>query len=181
MTINKVNARLTNEGVSEISEEEYEELIQHKISELESIIGVDLTPRFRKQYTHNFNGEVYQLNFYPVKSISSLKINDTVYVDYFLNEDSGLIYLDTVVSGKVLVEYVSCIPLYEFEHYFAPLLDDMVIYEITNVGNIWDGVASSIREGDVSIGYDVSNSLGNRIWSRIAELKDKYSSKVRMI
>ena len=181
MTLDEVNSRLKNDGFDELSEGEYEELIQHKIRELESIIGVDLNPRNRKQYTHKFKGEIYQLNFYPVQSITSMTINDRVYVDYFLNEDSGLIYLDNAVSGKILVEYISCIPLYEFEHYFAPLLDDMVIYEITNVGNIWDGVASSIREGDVSIGYDVSNSLGNRIWSRIAELKDKYSSKVRMI
>ena len=181
MSIETVNTRLAIEGLEEISESTYEDIIQKKILELESIIGVDLNPRNRKQYTHKFKGEIYQLNFYPVQKISSIKINNTPLEDYFLNEESGIIYLDHTIYGKVLVNYTTCISQDEFEHYFKGLLTDMVIYQILSDESDVDGVVSSLREGDVSVGYDVSNSLGNRIWTRISELKDKYSTRIQVI
>ena len=54
----------------------------------------------------------------------------------------------------------------------------MIIYSITNNS---DGDISSIKEGDVSINYDNSTTLGNRINARITDLINRYSARLRML
>ena len=70
-----------------------------------------------------------------------------------------------------------------FPHFFY-LLDllfvDMVTYDLSNNNGVGNGVVSSIREGDVSVNYDTNSSLGNRIYSRIEDLKQRYTKTARI-
>ena len=58
----------------------------------------------------------------------------------------------------------------------------MVAYAFTY--NQWGmgGPVSSIKEGDVSVNYDTSNSKGNMIMNRIEDIKKRYcTARVKWI
>lgn len=182
ISVDTINSLLSLEGIDEeISEDELNILMNSKLTELESLVSVDITPKTRKQYDFHFSGKKFELNFYPVRELTKLTLDDVEFTDFLLNDDLGIIYFDKYVSGKLKVEYVSGLSDHEINSYFNPLLQEMILYTMTMRNIAGDGVLSSIKEGDVSINYDTSNSRGNRIWLRINELKSMYSTRVRMV
>lgn len=76
------------------------------------------------------------------------------------------------------MSYSSGLPYFIVKSIITPLVTDMIIYSITNNS---DGDISSIKEGDVSINYDNSTTLGNRINARITDLINRYSARLRML
>ena len=96
--------------------------------------------------------------------------------DYVLNKTIGVIYLNKLCKGLLSVNYITKISDADFNKIVKPLLVDMVIYDLLNRGKrINEGVMSSIKEMDVTVSYDTSSSLGNRIYMRIDDLKSRYS------
>lgn len=154
-------------------------LLKYKIGELAGLIGVDLLPVDREYFIHKFKSNKIFLNFYPVYSIDEITIGKKDLDDeyYNLNKMIGVIYLDKIYTGSVNVNYTTRLSDKELVYTIKPLLMDMVMYAILNKGKgINEGVMSSIHEGDVSVSYDTGSSLGNRIYTRINDLKLKYSN-----
>ena len=84
------------------------------------------------------------------------------------------------MSGMLVVEYVSGLSEKDITGKIIPLIFDMGKYMLsTNFQNT--GSISSMKEADVSINYDTSTSLGNLILSRINNLKNSYSCKIKVL
>lgn len=191
----KVRTLLKFEGITvDFTDEELEVLIDSKIDELEGLIGADIRPHDRQKSLGRFKGKLIELNFYPILQIADVFVNGHCLMDcdYHVNYDLGIIYFHHFIRGHVTVNYTTGLSNRDFTYIVVPLIKDMVSYTLTyNEGLKWDkgitgeGRISSLKEGDVSIGfgYDSSLSLGARINNRIDELKNKYSysAKVRWI
>ena len=82
------------------------------------------------------------------------------------------------MSGILVVEYTVQIPdrLY---HSVNSLIFDLIKLNLKN--NFEDTAFSSVKEGDVTVQYDNSNSLPSLIQQRIVELKNMNSCKIRML
>ena len=104
----------------------------------------------------------------------------------------GIIYLNSLIQGHVTVQYSTGLDDRDFSFLIIPLIKDMVAYTLTyedglkyDNGISGEGRISSLKEGDVSIGfsYDSNLTLGARIYNRIDELKSKYmySARVRWL
>lgn len=153
-------------------------LLKFKIDELAGLLGVDLLPVEREYVIQRFKSNKIFLNFYPVSSVSEITLNSNILDEdeFVVNKKIGVIYLNKIMKGMLCVDYTTKISDKEFENAIKPLVLDMVVYDLINKGNrINEGVMSSIHEGDVSISYDTGSSLGNRIYTRIGDLKLKYS------
>ena len=122
------------------------------------------------------------MDYYPVSEISNLKIGSKTLTsdDYVLDEEKGILYLHSQLSGMLVIEYVACLSDDVINSKVNPLLFDMLKYRLTtNFSN--DGAISSIKEMDTSVNYDTSTSLGNLIQSRINNLKSCYSIRIKVI
>ena len=180
MDIKELRLLLKLEGIdlSDYSDDDLEILVNSKSKELNGLLGLDVTPVHRKQFVSDFKGDIFRLNFYPVLSIARILLNGNPlkHHSYHVNIDLGLIYFNEYVTGDLEIFYLSGISDDMYNTMIVPLLRDMVAYTLTShmIGSI-EGV-SSIREGDVSINYDTSNSRGKRITSKIDEIRNRYSS-----
>ena len=63
------------------------------------------------------------------------------------------------------------------ESKIIPILFDSFVYEFDSNPN---KNATIISEGNSSISYDANHSLKNSINSRIAQLKNSYSARIRL-
>lgn len=191
----KVRTLLKFEGITtEFTDEELQILIESKLDELEGLIGANIRPRDRTKTINNFKGKVLELNFYPITQIVDI-IVDCHHLnkcDYHVNKDLGIIYFNCPIQGHVTVQYSTGLDDRDFSFLIIPLIKDMVAYTLTyedglkyDNGISGEGRISSLKEGDVSIGfsYDSSLTLGARIYNRIDELKSKYmySARVRWL
>ena len=79
----------------------------------------------------------------------------------------------------LVIEYCYGLSDEEIQNKINPLISDMVLYGFTSLDNN-AGDISSIHEADQSVSYDTSNSLGNRIYSRIDALKSAYNYSARI-
>ena len=160
-------------------------LIDYKINELTGLLNVDLNPMEREYFIPKYKGNRIFLNFYPVYSIEEITINNKDIEDYTVNKRIGMIYLPQIYHGVLIVNYITRLSDSELTNTIKPLIMDMVMYDLLNKGkSINEGVLSSIHEEGVSVGYDTSSSLGNRIWTRIKDLQNRYSiykAKVRLL
>lgn len=196
ISVEKIRTLLKFDGVKvEFTDEELELLIESKIDELEGLVGIGIRPHDRQKTVGKFKGKILELNFYPVIQISEVIVNGFKLsnYDYYVNNELGILYFNHMIRGHVIVYYTSGLSERDFSYLIIPLIKDMVAYALTyNEGLKFDkgisgeGTITSLKEGDVSIGfgYDTNLSLGGRVYNRIGELRDRYntfSTRVRWI
>lgn len=181
--IEQFKAILTLEGIStELSDEDIKLLLESKITELIGYTNIEINPTNHKDIHRNFESNLYEVDFYPVQQICNFKIGSKTLTndDYVLDEERGILYLRSVMSGMLVIEYVSGLSEKDITGKILPLIFDMGKYMLsTNFQNT--GSISSIKEENVSVNYDTSTSLGNLILSRINNLKSSYSCKIKVL
>lgn len=181
LSVDELRVLLKFEGIdlSKYSDKELNLLVTSKARELSGLIGLDIEASHRTQIISDFKGKKLRLNFYPVQDLIQLKYNGCPlkHCKYTLNEDLGIITFDDYLNGKISVKYLSGFSEDLINSLINPLIVDMVAYTLGNDKSLGliDGV-SSIKEGDVSVNYDTSNSRGNRINSRIEDIKSRFNS-----
>lgn len=166
------------------SEDELETLIKYKTSELQGLIGVNIEEKQESQTIRYFNDDRIRLLYYPVQGIESitLKNEEMDCSHYTLDHNLGLVYFDKIYNGMITVNYISSMSEDEINNVVSPLLVDMILYDILNKGkDPNNGIVSSVKEGDVSVNYDTSSTLGNRIWARVDELRNRYARTARVV
>lgn len=176
--VNSLKQQLNLEGITyDYSDEDLQLLLTNTINELIGYTNLPITPRNLKQIVKDFNSDRVELDYYPVTRITTLKIgsNTVEEDDYVLDEGLGVLYFDTVLRGLLVVEYVHGLGDDTIDNIVNPLIFDMLKYRLTT-NFTTEGVMSSVKEGDVSVNYDTSTSLGNLIYSRINDLKSRYYS-----
>lgn len=178
--INEFRTLLKFEGISldDFTDDELNVVINSKIRELQGLIGFDIIPVHRKQSNHKFRDNTLRLDFYPVYDLVEITLNNRPIHchDFNVNYDLGIIYFNKIITGDVEIKYLSGLQDDVLNNSIIPLVREMVIYSLTyNQAGVGDAV-SSIKEGDVSINYDTNNGRGNKITSRINDLKNRYSS-----
>lgn len=141
---------------------------------LEAELGIPLTPKTKTQIEINFQDNVILTDFYPINSITELKIGNRTVTSYTLHEEEGTIYLEENYNGKLYLKYTYCLP----EAEYFPILDLM---EAEEQDTSFSKNASSINENNVTVSYDTSNNRANLIQSMITDLKNRYNCTVRMI
>jgi hypothetical protein len=153
-------------------------LIDLKINEITALTGLPVNPVTRKQILRNFNDSLFESDWYPICKVTSFKIDGvelTADEDYVLDENAGIFYLNNHHTGLLVIEYVHRLSDETITNLINPLISDMILYGFTNP-NLNEGAVSSIHEAEQSISYDTSNSLGNRIYARIDNLKSSFGS-----
>lgn len=180
ITPEELNKLLKLQGVTDPEIEDLEtlqSLIDLKISEITALTGLPVKPVTRKQIMKNFQGTLFETDWYPVNRICSFKIGgkELTEDDYVLDENNGIIYLNNNWNGLLVIEYCNKLSDEVISSKVNALIGDMVLYGYT-APNKNSGEISSIHEAEQSISYDTSNSLGNRIYARIDSLKLSYSS-----
>jgi len=182
--VTSLKEQLTSEGISygDKSDEDLQLLLDNMVKELMSYTNAPINPINRKNIIRDFSSDMLELDYYPVKCISSFKIGskDLTSDDYVLDEDLGILYLNTIMSGLLVIEYVNQVSENVIDNLINPLLFDMFKYRLTNPSSD-NGAMSSVKEGDVQVNYDTSTSLGSLIYSRINNLKASYSIRIRML
>lgn len=167
---------LESEGY-EFTSQQYEDLLTIVKAQISARLPVPLTPTEYTQTSRVDNAKCVLLDFFPVTSITNISINDSV-PDYYLDSPDGLIYFKHRQHGLLQVTYFVGLSGEDYAQYILPLIFDMLKY---NLMTGWDKDASSIKEGDVSVNYDTSISLGALIQSRLNALEAKYGVYVRMV
>ena len=116
---------ITSDGSSnDTSEENLKEMLKKRL-ELE--LGLPLTPQSRKKVEQNFDDSSILLDYFPIIEITLFKIGEKVLTseDYVLNENEGVIYLNSNFNGLLYIEYSYGLS----EDVYNPLLDLMIEYE----------------------------------------------------
>ncbi len=195
---NKLKILLKFDGIElDFTDEEFEILVNSKLVELESIIGTKIRRSYESKIVSKFKGKLLELNDYPIVDVADVYINDRCINrrEYNLNRNLGIVYFAKYVIGVVKVEYIIGFDDDEFEYFVLPLLKDMVGYAIRygKVNSMYggiNGIASSLKEGDVSINFSSNNLSGVGVYgydgginNRIDDLKKKYaySARVRLL
>ena len=180
LDINELRTLLKFEGIdlSDYSDDELEILADSKLKELTGLLGIDVTPVHRKQYVSHFKGKKLRLDFYPVLTVVEIEysLKDLNPCEYHIDYDLGVITFKEPLRGDIEIKYLSGLSDDVLDALIVPLLREMIAYTFTyNQYGFGDGV-SAIREGDVSINYDTSNSRGSRITNSINDIKSRYGS-----
>lgn len=181
ITLSQLKEQLELHGVTyDLDDSELALLLHNTITQLIGYTNLPILPRSYKQIDPHFEGKTIELDYYPVSDIvliqiGSKQIGDN---DYILDDDHAILYLHTPMSGILVVEYIVQIPdrLY---HSVNSLIFDLIKLNLKN--NFEDTAFSSVKEGDVTVQYDNSNSLPSLIQQRIVELKNMNSCKIRML
>lgn len=164
------------------TDDEFETLIKYKLSEISGLLGFNIMESDESQTVYRFKDDRIVLTKYPVQSIESVTLDNEELFDecYTLDRKIGVVYFKKRLSGLLIVNYVTGLSHEDIVNVIEPLLVDMVTYDLSNNNGVGNGVVSSIREGDVSVNYDKNSSLGNRIYSRIEDLKQRYTKTARI-
>lgn len=194
INIDELKTLLKFDGIdlSDISDEELTVLVNAKIQELESYIGVDIYPVDRTQITHNWNGSVYELDHYPILQVAHLYLNDKTVCrsDYNVDYNLGVIYFHKKhvkpplhyyprrfgkgynrTRGDVIkVEYTTGLDERILTSMVVPLIKDMLGYTFSlakanqKLGGL-AGFVNSVKEGDLSMNFGSvgANSGGNGV------------------
>ena len=160
-------------------------LIDLKVNEITALTGIPVNPVNKKQIIRQFTGDIFESDWYPILNVTSFKIDGvelTENENYVLDETTGIFYLNNFHTGMLIIEYTNGLSEEDITSKINPLISDMILYGFTSLDNN-AGEISSIHEADQSISYDTSNSLGNRIYARIDDLKSTYnhSAKVKWL
>lgn len=191
--VGKLRTLLSFEGVDvPFNDEDLTLLVESKVKELEGIVNIDIVPRERTKVVGDYCGDILELNFYPVIDIVGVYVNDHPVppMMFNLNRELGIIYFRDNICGSVRVQYLSGVGDRILEYTIIPLLKDIVrdTIRFTNVNSMiggYGGLASSLREGDVSVSlsnWGVDGSKGGYgysggVNSRIDDLVEKYGSR----
>ena len=167
---------------TDLSDQDLELLLNNTILELTGRIGVPIEPEHHKEMVRDFKNDMFELTWYPVKAVSSVKVGSKTLGsdDYVLDEELGILYFNTTLRGFLVVEYCSCLPDKVIDKKINSLVLDIIRYRLTN-GFSLEGSVSSIKEMDTQVNYDTSSSLGNLIESRINNLKSSYSVRIKVL
>jgi hypothetical protein len=162
-------------------DDEFDLLVKYKLSEISGLLGFNIMGSDESQTVYQFKDDRIVLTKYPVQSIESVTLNNEELFDecYTLDRNIGVVYFNKKLNGLLMVNYVTGLSHEDIVNVIEPLLVDMIAYDLTN-NNLGDGVVSSIREGDVSVNYDTKSSLGNRVYTRIEELRQRYTKTARI-
>lgn len=182
--VEALKAQLDLEGISydDFDDSQLELLLNNIQKELVGYTNVPISPTTHKRIIRNFHGDLCELEYYPVRQITSLKIGSRELTtdDYVLDEELGILYFNSHLCGMLVIEYCCQISEDMINNVVNPLIFDIIKYRLTtNFSN--DGAVSSMKEGDVSVNYDTNSSLGNLIQGRIKDLKNYYSIRIRMV
>lgn len=182
LSINEVRNRLNIDGIDDsgLSDDSINLLIINKLDELQGLVGFDILETSHKQYIHNYNDNLLILDYLNVLDVYEVIVNGTVLCEseYVLDESLGILYFNKTQNGFLIIKYTCGLNETQLNTLIKPLLLDMITY---NLNNNPEQDATSIKEGDISIGYDATLLLGQRINNRIQDLKNSYSTKVRLI
>lgn len=181
--LENLKEQLSLEGVPfELSDEQLGLLLTNVINELTGYTNVPITPTNHKTIHRDWIGDMLELDYYPVRNITSLKIGSKTLTDddYVLDESLGILYFNSHLSGMLVIEYCCLVSDDVINNFVNPLLFDIIKYRLTTNFSS-DGVMSSMKEGDVSVNFDTSSSLGNLIQGRINDLKNHYSIRIKVL
>lgn len=215
--IAKIRTLLKFDGIQcDFTDEELEILVDTKIRELEGYINADILPHDRVFTSHNFKDNVLELGFYPIIDIHKICLNgkELSRKKYTVNYNLGIIYFRKLPTRRhhlhhydmyhhhrthrlplnVKVEYTTGIDDRDFDFLILPLLKDMIGYTLSmgsanqNLGG-FGFVASSVREGDVSVTLANGGKSSNggvdygyspSVNSKIDDLVKKYKVSARI-
>ena len=166
----------------DLADSQLELLLTNTIKDLTGKTNIPIQPIHHKTIEKKFDGDIIELDHYPVRQISSLKIGSKNLTDddFVLDQDLGIIYFHQTFSGMLVVEYCSMASDDVIDNKVNPLVFDIIKYRLS--GNFTDnGVMTSVKEGDVQVNYDTSSTLGNLIRDRIEDLKTSYSIRIKVL
>lgn len=171
-----------NNITTEFTDEELELLLNNKVNELITYTGIEINPVTHTEFKRGFSDDIYELDFYPIKEISELKVDGKSITSdrYTCDGERGVLYFNYCLNGLLFCKYVSGVSETVFDTKVKPLLFDMAGYTLKGENSLL-GTVSSIKEGDVQVNYDTSTSLGGLIVSRLNNLKGMYSCRVKVI
>ena len=181
--VETLKTQLALEGVTcELSDEDLQLLLTNVVNELTGTTNVPINPTNHKDIIRRFTGDMLELDYYPVRQITSLKIGSLELTsdDYVLDENLGILYFNSNLSGLLVIEYCCQVSDDVTTNVVNPLVFDIIKYRLTSNFSK-DGVMSSMKEGDVSVNFDTSSSLGNLILGRIQDLKNVYSIRIKVL
>lgn len=181
ITPEKLRDLLLLRGVTtDLTNSQLETMIKYKITELSGLIGIDIYPTEYTEIRHDFKDNQIILSNYPIYEIIGIYIDnkDVDYCKYTVDETLGIIYFQEVIYGELFVEYTSCLPQSQIQSVFLPLLVDVIEYGLPE-NKARQGV-SSVKEGDVSVNYNTTDTLGAKIESRINQLKT-YNTRIKVL
>ena len=168
--------------ITDYSDDDIELLLESKLSEITAYVGFDINPTLHKEIRKGFSDDMYEVDYYPVLSVESFKIGNKSLTsdDYVLDDEQGILYLHSALSGLLVLSYSSGISDNAFNSKIKPLLFDMAKYTLTT-GFSGVGAMTSIKEGDVQVNYDATSSLGGLIIGRLNNLRASYQCRVKVI
>lgn len=181
LTLSELKEKLDLQNVDyDLNDAKLDLLLRETITQLMGYTNLPILPQSHKQIDPHFKGKTLDLDYYPIKDIRSIDIGSKTLEsdDYILDDDNGILYLNSIMSGTLVVDYIVQIPETMF-YSVNNLLFDLIKLNLKN--NFEDTAFSSVKEGDVSINYDTNNSLPSLIQQRIAELKNMNLCKIRML
>lgn len=181
LTLSELKTKLELESVDyDLTDAKLDLLLRQTITQLIGYTNLPILPQSHKQIDPHFEGKILDLDYYPIHDIRSIDIGSKSLerAEYILDDDNGILYLNSNMSGTLVVDYIVQIPEMMFFS-VNNLLFDLIKLNLKN--NFEDTAFSSVKEGDVSINYDTNNSLPSLIQQRIAELKNMNSCKIRML
>lgn len=182
--ITSLKQQLTLEGINheDYSDDDLELLLTNIVKEIIGYTNAPINPITHKRIIKDFKSDMLELDYYPIKEISSLQIGskNLSSSDYVLDDTLGILYFNSELSGLLSCQYTCQLYDAVIENIINPLLFDMVKYRLTTNFST-NGVMSSVKEGDVSVNYDTSTSLGNLIQSRLNNLKATYQIRIRVL
>lgn len=177
----KTYCKLNNIDISSFSTDELKTLYQYKLNQLEELLGFNITPTKHTDYHLMFHGPTLLLDFYPVLSIDKIMFDGSIIdLDYKIDNDDGIIYINTPLAGDLEVEYTAGFTDEQYTHVILPLLYDFICYNIHVAGNNSNEI-SSIKEGEVTVNYDTNNTWYTKINNRINNLRHSYHCRCTML
>lgn len=182
LTVDEVRDRLRLDDIddSSLSDEDLNLLIIGKIDELQGLLGFDIVETSHKQYIRNYHDNLLILDYLNVLEVYQVLVNNKELCEseYTLDENLGILYFNNTQNGFLIIKYLCGLNETQLNTLIKPLLLDMITYKLDDNP---ERNATSIKEGDISIGYDTTQLLGQRINTRIQELRNSYTTKVRLI
>lgn len=170
-----VKSFLTSKGISvESSDEDLLNLIELQLMTIQSETGLNLSPVPYTDIELNFNFDSldYNIKHYPVEEVSKVEVDNIEIcpTDYILDNENGrLRFLKKLDEGEALiVKYTSKESDSFINSKVLPLAYDMLFYTLDTSPS---KNASSIKENNVSINFDTSNSFVAIINQRLNDLK----------
>lgn len=174
--LDDIKAYLKLKGVptEDLSDKDLEGLINLQLNKIEAETGRELHETKHEDYELHFKGCEYNLKFYPVVSIETVTIDNKLILpsEYLLDPNNGIIKFKKRITECELLEvtYSSKESDYFIQTQVMSLMKDMLFFELSKDPAM---SAASISEGDVSINYDVSNSLNVLILKKLDKLRVK--------